>query len=66
MKDSPLRVWKIDGEVPLVITIYRPAVTVRCGDGPEACLTPKQVNALCMQFDDAEAYFLDEAPQTIG
>ncbi len=56
----------VEGEVPLVITIHRPSVTLRCGDGPEVRLTPRQVNALCCQLDDAEAYFLEEPPETIG
>ncbi|GAA1687864.1 hypothetical protein [Fodinicola feengrottensis] len=65
-QQAALRKWTVEGEVPLVITIHRPAVTLRCGDGPEVRLTPKQVNALCCQLDDAEAYFLEEAPLTIS
>ena len=58
-----LRTWTCDGDKPLTIAIYKPVMTVRFGDGPEAELTPAQVAELSTRLIDAENYFESEDPE---
>lgn len=62
----PLRSWTIPGDNPLVITIHRPAVTIRYGDGPEVELSPSQVEKLSTRMDDAEAFFDSDDPEVLA
>jgi hypothetical protein len=59
---EPLRTWTIEGEQPLTLNLYRPALTIRFGDGPEATLSPDQVATLSQRFIDIECYFHTEEP----
>jgi hypothetical protein len=60
---EPLRTWTIEGEHPLTVSLYRPVLTIRCGDGPEAELTPDQVAALSKRFVDIDCFFDTEEPE---
>jgi hypothetical protein len=60
-----IRTWTIDGDVPLTFTIHQPAVTIRCGDGPEVPLSPSQVSELYDRFTDADDMFHTEAAELI-
>ncbi|MGQ0838922.1 hypothetical protein [Actinokineospora sp.] len=54
---EPLRTWTVEGEVPITLSVYRPAVTIRCGDGPETVIDPKQVGLLAEHFVSVEDFF---------
>jgi hypothetical protein len=58
-----LRTWTIEGATPFVVTLYKPAMTIRCGDGPESELTPKQVTLLSERLLNVEEYFDTEDPE---
>jgi hypothetical protein len=62
---TAIRTWTIDGDVPLTFTIHEPAVTIRCGDGPEIQLSAKQVSELWDRFTDADDLFQTEAAELI-
>lgn len=49
-----IHVWTIDGPTQLTITVHQPAVTMRCGDGPEVTMTPAQVALLTHRLNDAD------------
>lgn len=58
-----IRTWTFEGEKPLTISVYKPVVTIRFGDGPEAELTPAQVGELSDKMLDVENYFDAEDPE---
>ena len=62
---NALRTWTIPGETPLTITVHRPAVTMRYGDGPEVELSPSQVQSLSARMVDAEDYFDTGDPEIL-
>lgn len=62
---NALRTWTIPGDTPLTITVHRPAVTMRYGDGPEVELNPSQVQSLSARMVDAEDYFDTEDPEIL-
>ena len=64
---EPLHSWTVPGDdVPMTITIHRPAVTIRLGNGPEAMLTPDQVRELSDRMVHAENYFDTNDPEVIS
>jgi hypothetical protein len=54
---EPMRTWTIAGENQITLSVYRPAVTMRCGDGPEVALNPEQVAKLSSRFMDMDNFF---------
>lgn len=60
-----IHVWTIDGPTQLTITVHQPAVTMRCGDGPEVTMTPAQVALLTHRLNDADTYFETHDPETL-
>lgn len=62
---EPLRTWTFEGEKPLTVTLYKPALTIRCGDGPEAELSPIQFGKLYDRFVDIEGFFDTQDPEVL-
>lgn len=60
---EPLRTWTFQGEHPITVCLYQPAMTIRFGDGPEARLSPDQVAALTKRFVDIDCFFDTEEPE---
>ncbi len=60
-----IRSWTFEGEVPLVVKLYKPALTIQCGDGPEAALTTEQFKQLSDKFCDVENFFDTEDPEML-
>ncbi len=60
-----LRTWTFEGEKPLTVTVYKPAMTIRCADGQEAEISPSQLSELCSRLVDAEYYFESEDPEVL-
>lgn len=60
-----IRSWTFEGAVPLVVKLYKPALTIQCGDGPEAELTTEQFKELSERFVDVENFFDTEDPETL-
>lgn len=54
---KPVRSWTIAGDNPLTVKVYRPAMTIRCGDGPESELSPQQVSALTQRLVDIDCVY---------
>jgi hypothetical protein len=60
-----VRTFTIKGETPLTITCYKPAITIRCGDGPEAELTPEQFDELHDRFIEIGGLFDSDNPEVL-
>jgi hypothetical protein len=60
-----MRTWTFEGGTPLVVTVYKPAMTIQCGDGPVAELTQDQFTNLCARFVDIENYFDTQDPEIL-
>jgi hypothetical protein len=61
----PLRTWAFGDEETIVLSVYQPAVTIRCGDGPEVRISPKQAARLSEHFDIIEAFFDSGDPEEL-
>ncbi|ONI74866.1 hypothetical protein ALI144C_39445 [Actinosynnema sp. ALI-1.44] len=59
---EPLRTWTIPGDETITLSVYRPAVTIRCGDGPEVTISPDQVTTLSDRFVDVDNFFASGEP----
>lgn len=62
---APLRTWVLEGEPPITLSVYQPAVTFRCGDAPEVAINPAQVVKLCGYFTDLEDFFDSGDPEAL-
>jgi hypothetical protein len=62
---TPLRTWTIGDENPVTISVYRPAVTIQCGDGPAVTISPAQVASLSERLDDIEMFFDSGDPDSL-
>lgn len=60
-----LRTWTFDGDNPMTVALYKPVMTIRFGDGPEAHLSPSQVAELSNKLCDVECYFDSEDPRDL-
>ena len=58
-----IRTWTFEGAKPMTISVYKPVVTIRFGDGPEAELSPAQVSELSSRMVDAENFFDADDPE---
>lgn len=54
---EPLRTWVAQGEMPVILTVYRPRLTIRCGDGPEMTVEPEQLGELAEHFESVDYFF---------
>lgn len=62
---EPMRTWTFVGVEPLTVSVYKPVVTIRWGDGPEAQLSPQQVAELSSRIVDLENYFDSDDPEVL-
>ena len=53
------------GETPITVSVYRPAVTIRCDAGPEVTINPDQVEQLSSHFNDVDDYFDNGDPDIL-
>ncbi|HEV8562846.1 MAG TPA: hypothetical protein VGR06_41555 [Actinophytocola sp.] len=62
---EPIRTWTFDGDNPMTISLYKPVVTVKCGNGPEAELSPNQLKQLTERLEDVGEFFESEDPEVL-
>jgi hypothetical protein len=60
-----IRTWTFEGEHPVTISLYKPVVTIRCGEGPEAELSPSQLKKLYDRLEDVGEFFDSEDPEVL-
>lgn len=60
---SAIRSWTLEGDPPMTVTVYRPAVTVRRGDGPEVLIGRSQMRTLNVRLELAADFFEDDTPE---
>jgi hypothetical protein len=49
----------------MTISLYKPVLTVKCGDGPEAELSPNQLKQLTERLEDVGEFFESEDPEVL-
>ena len=60
-----MRTWTFEGDNSMTISLYKPVLTIKCGDGPEAELSPSQLRQLCERLGDVENFFDTEDPEVL-